>query len=73
MSAFATTTTEAIELDLSGLTSVLAVVLAIGVVVLMVWMWRIGNLLESAVEPGAEPVTDHSSPAVSAVPDRAAH
>lgn len=55
MSVFAMSTTEAIDLDLSGLTSVLAVILGIGVIVLLVWMWRIGHQLESAVEPSAEP------------------
>lgn len=58
MSAFATTSTQAIELDLSGLTSVLAVILGIGVIVLLAWMWRIGHQLETGIEPGAETRTE---------------
>ena len=60
MSVFAMSTTEAIDLDLSGLTSVLAVVLGIGVIVLLVWMWRIGHQLEAAIEPSAEPSAELS-------------
>ncbi|GAA1700380.1 hypothetical protein GCM10009792_20680 [Microcella alkalica] len=53
MSVFAVSSAEAIDLDLSGLTSVLAVVLGIGVIVLLVWMWRIGHQLETAISPDA--------------------
>lgn len=51
MILMAATSTQALDLDLSGLTSVLAVVLGIGVVVLLVWMWRIGHQLEHGVAP----------------------
>lgn len=50
MTVPALTSTEAIDLDLSGLTSVLAVVLAIGSVLMLVWMWRIGQRLEGVTE-----------------------
>ncbi len=69
MSAFATTTTQAIELDLSGLTSVLAVILGIGVIILLVWMWRIGHQLETGIEPGAEHSAPPAAPVASAVGD----
>jgi hypothetical protein len=52
----AASSTEAIDLDLSGLTSVLAVVLGIGVIMLLVWMWRIGHQLEQGVAPSADQV-----------------
>lgn len=71
MSVFAMSTTEAIDLDLSGLTSVLAVLLGIGVIVLLVWMWRIGHQLEAAIEPSAEPSTPPAAPVVSTVGDGA--
>lgn len=71
MSAFATTSTQAIELDLSGLTSVLAVILGIGVVILLVWMWRIGHQLETGIEPGAEQSASHVAPVASTVGDGA--
>lgn len=51
MILMAASSTQAIELDLSGLTSVLAVILGIGVVVLLVWMWRIGHQLEHGDAP----------------------
>ncbi|MFP5290656.1 MAG: hypothetical protein ACLGH5_06690 [Actinomycetes bacterium] len=69
MSAFATTTTQAIELDLSGLTSVLAVILGIGVIILLVWMWRIGHQLETGIEPGAEHSAPPAAPVASTVGD----
>ena len=68
MSAFATTT-QAIELDLSGLTSVLAVILGIGVIILLAWMWRIGHQLETGIEPGAEHRAPPAAPVASAVGD----
>ncbi|MDO8338421.1 MAG: hypothetical protein Q7T15_09235 [Microcella sp.] len=69
MSAFATMSTQAIELDLSGLTSVLAVILGIGVVILLVWMWRIGHQLETGIEPGAEQSAPPAAPVASTVGD----
>lgn len=59
----AASTTQAIELDLSGLTSVLAIVLGIGVVVLLVWMWRIGHQLEHGVAPSEKAASSHESSA----------
>ena len=72
MSVFAMSTTEAIDLDLSGLTSVLAVILGIGVIVLLVWMWRIGHQLEAAIEPSAEPSTPPAAPVAATVGDEVA-
>lgn len=59
MILMAATSTQALDLDLSGLTSVLAVVLGIGVVVLLVWMWRIGHQLEHGVAPSKMAETAH--------------
>jgi len=72
MSVFAMSSTEAIDLDLSGLTSVLAVILGIGVIVLLVWMWRIGHQLEAAIEPSAEPSILPAAPVASTVGDEVA-
>lgn len=69
MSVFAMSTTGAIELDLSGLTSVLAVILGIGVIILLVWMWRIGHQLETGIEPGVETRTEPAAE-IAAVADR---
>lgn len=63
MILMAASSTQAIELDLSGLTSVLAVVLGIGVILLVVWMWRIGHQLEHAAAPSekTEPAPESSA------------
>lgn len=53
MTVIAASSTQALELDLSGLTSVLAVALGIGVILLLVWMWRIRHQLEHGAAPSA--------------------
>jgi len=59
MTVIAMSSTQAIDLDLSGLTTVLAIVLAIGVVVLLGWMWKLGHRLEGG-ESGSAPRRDAS-------------
>ena len=71
MSVFAMSTAEAIKLDLRGLTSVLAVLLGIGVIVLLVWMWRIGHELEAAIGPSAAPPAESADAGGSTAGDRA--
>jgi hypothetical protein len=65
MTVIAMSSTQAIDLDLSGLTTVLAIVLAIGVVVLLGWMWKLGHRLEGG-ETTTPPRPERSSAATDA-------
>lgn len=65
MTVIAMSSTQAIDLDLSGLTTVLAIVLAIGVTVLLGWMWKLGHRLEGG-ETATPPRPERSSAATDA-------